>query len=81
METFWTFVVIITGSITVSDDSSIPGFIGGNVENTSYMFFETEEGCAKAREIMLVSAPKIVVGLSDGKVEIGKCNQIDLARE
>ena len=73
METIWTFTVIIAGAFNPTPASVVEGFIGGHVRNTSVMFFETEEACNAARELMIASKPSIVQGLVDPEVTVDEC--------
>ena len=74
METIWTFTVIIIGAFSPSPDAADAGFIGGDVKNTSVVYFETEKACNDAHALMVKSKSNVVKGLVDAKITISKCS-------
>ena len=74
METIWTFTVIIVGAFSPAPPAVVAGFLGGEVQNTSVMYFETEESCNEAYKLMVESKPNIMQGLDDATITISKCS-------
>ena len=73
METIWVFTVIIAGVFSPTPGSKVEGFIGGEVENTSSMFFESEKACKAARDLMVSSKNNILQGLDEADITITNC--------
>lgn len=73
------FMIIISGTAS-GQNTEDSGFIGGNVVNTSQMFFITEEACNKGRELMVASADSITKGLQNAEMEISHCEATEFER-
>ena len=81
METLWTFTVIITGAFTPLPTAVVAGFVGGQVENTSVMFFQSETSCNEARDLMIASKPSIIQGLKDADITVSECSSAEFKVE
>lgn len=81
METLWVFMIVISGTVSPGPQGTVPGFVGGNVENISNMFFMSEKECNDARDMMVAQTQIMIKGLQDAKIEISECKAVEFTEE
>lgn len=77
METIWAFVIIITASlqpVNVNGD-----ILGGRIDNTTTIYFATEEACNNAHREAIAHKEEIAASMYDAEVEIFACEGLKIA--
>jgi len=77
METIWTFIIIITASLTPAEVNG--DLLGGEVENRTTVYFATQEACNKSRQQSIENKVEISATMMNAKVTITVCEGVQIA--
>lgn len=82
METLWSFIVIVSGTMPASPlETAERGFLGADVETSTQMYFESEAACDTGRTLLIRAQTQIIQTLKDGKVDVSECVPIEFIVE